>query len=150
MSGLVWMRRADGGKKKFKILSDIADSITKNSGGHMLKIVLMLNGKELKTLETEKDEITIGRSENSDIHINNLGASSEHARIFRRFNEYILEDLRSTNGTMVNEERIITAKLSRNDVVTIAKHKLLISFQDEQYERNVTEGFADATIKIKP
>ena len=116
----------------------------------MLKIVLMLNDKELKTLETDKDEITIGRSENSDIHINNLGASSEHARIFRRFREYIIEDLRSTNGTMMNDESIITAKLSGNDVVTIAKHKLLISIQDEQDERNVTGGFAEATIKIKP
>ena len=113
----------------------------------MLKILLKLNDKELKTLETDKAEITIGRNENNDVHINNLGASKKHARIFRRNGEYIIEDLKSTNGTMMNDESIITAKLSSNDVITIAKHKLLISIQDE---RKVTGGFAEPTIKVKP
>lgn len=112
----------------------------------MLKIVLKLNGKELKTLETDKTEITIGRNENNDIHINNLGASKKHARIFRRNGEYIIEDLKSTNGTEMNNESIITAKLTGNDVVTIGKHDLHIS---TQVDRNATRGFAEATIKVK-
>ena len=80
--------------------------------GVMIKISLMLKDKELKTLETDKPEISIGRNENSDIHINNLGASKKHARIFRRNGEYIIEDLKSTNGTMMNNENIITARLT--------------------------------------
>ena len=112
----------------------------------MLKIVLKLNGKELKTLETEKAEITIGRNDNSDIHINNLGASKKHARIFRRNGEYIFEDLKSTNGTLMNDESIITAKLSGNDVVSIGKHDLYITIEDDG--RNETMGFAEKTIKI--
>ncbi len=115
----------------------------------MLKISLKLKDKELKTLETDKDEITIGRNENNDIHINNLGASKNHARIFRRKEEYIIEDLKSTNGTLMNNESIITAKLSGNDVVTIGKHNLYISIQDG---RNAAGDFAeaDATIRVKP
>ncbi len=113
----------------------------------MLKILLKLKDKELKALETDKTEITIGRNENSDIHINNLGASKKHARIFRRKGEYIIEDLKSTNGTLMNNESIITAKLSGNDVVTIGKHNLYISLQDS---RDATRGFAEPTIRIKP
>jgi len=114
----------------------------------MLKISLKLKDKELKTLETDKAEISIGRNENNDIHINNLGASKNHARIFRRNAEYIIEDLKSTNGTLMNNERIITAKLSGNDVVTIGKHNLYISIQDG---RDVSGNFAEAeaTIKVK-
>ena len=113
----------------------------------MLKILLKLKDKELKTLETDKAEITIGRNENNDIHINNLGASKKHARIFRRNGKYIIEDLKSTNGTLMNNESIITAKLSGSDVITIGKHNLYISIQDD---REATRGLAEATIRVKP
>ena len=115
----------------------------------MLKILLKLNDKELKTLETDKAEVTIGRNENNDVHINNLGASKKHARIFRRNGEYIIEDLKSTNGTLMNNENIITAKLSGDDVVTISKHNLYISIEDGQ-SQNATRGFAEKTIRVNP
>jgi len=111
----------------------------------MLKILVKLKDKEIKTLETDKTEITIGRNENNDIQINNLGASKKHARIFQRNGEYILEDLKSTNGTLLNNKGIITAKLTGNDVVTIGKHQLFITTEDG---RDATRGFAEATIKI--
>ena len=111
----------------------------------MLKILVKLKDKEIKTLETDKTEITIGRNENNDIQINNLGASKKHARIFQRNGEYILEDLKSTNGTLLNNKGIITAKLAGNDVVTIGKHQLFITIEDG---RDATRGFAEATIKI--
>ncbi len=114
----------------------------------MLKIVVKVKDKELKTLETDKAEITIGRSENSDIHINNLGASNLHARIFRRNGEYILEDLKSTNGTLVNDETITTTKLGGDDIVTIGKHNLYISTQDGRNDQDAAGRFAVATIKI--
>ena len=113
--------------------------------GAMLKILVKLKDKELKTLETDKTEITIGRNANSDIHINNLGASKKHARIFQRKGEYILEDLKSTNGTLLNNKGVITAKLTGNDVVTIGKHQLFITIEDG---RDATTAFAEATIKI--
>ena len=111
----------------------------------MIKILLKLKDKELKTLETDKAEISIGRNEKNDIHINNLGASKKHARIFRRNGGYIIEDLKSTNGTLMNNENIITAKLTGKDIVTIGKHNLYISIQNE---RDATTGFAEKTIKI--
>ncbi len=113
----------------------------------MLKILLKLKDKELKTLETDKAEITIGRNENSDIRINNLGASNKHAKIFLCNGEYIIEDLKSTNGTLMNNESITTAKLSGNDVVTICKHDLYISIQDSQ---KTTWEISEATIRIDP
>ena len=111
----------------------------------MLKIILTLKGKDLKTLETDKVEITIGRNENNDIQINNLGASKKHARIVRQNGKYIIEDLNSTNGTLLNNESIITAELKSKDVVTIGKHNLFISIQDG---RDATVNVAEATIKI--
>jgi pSer/pThr/pTyr-binding forkhead associated (FHA) protein len=111
----------------------------------MLKILLTLKGKDLKTLETDKSEITIGRNENNDIQINNLGASKKHARIVKQNGKYIIEDLNSTNGTLLNNESISKARLKSKDVVTIGKHNLLISIQEG---RDATQDVAEATIKI--
>jgi len=113
----------------------------------MLKIVIMLKNTEIKTLETDKDTITIGRNNNSDIQINNLGASKKHAAITRQNGSYFIEDLNSTNGTLLNNERITKAGLSGNDVVTIGKHTLFVSIQED---RSATQGMSEATIKITP
>ena len=113
----------------------------------MLKIVLMLKDKELKTLETDKEMITIGRNNNSDIQIDNLGVSKKHAAITRQNGSYFIEDLNSTNGTLLNNEPITKAALSSKDVVTIGKHTLFISDQKGCTE---TQGMSEPTIKITP
>ena len=113
----------------------------------MLKILLKLKEKELKTLETDKAEITIGRNENNDVHIDNLGVSKKHARIVRQNGAYIIEDLESTNGTRLNNKLITTARLSDSDVVTVGKHTLYVSLQDG---RDATRQFAEATIRVTP
>ena len=113
----------------------------------MLKIVIMLKKTELKTLETDKEIITIGRNNNCDIQINNLGVSKKHAAITRRNGSYFIEDFNSTNGTLLNNEQISKAALSGNDVITIGKHTLFVSIQEG---RSATQAFAESTIKITP
>jgi pSer/pThr/pTyr-binding forkhead associated (FHA) protein len=113
----------------------------------MLKIVMMLKNTELKTLETDRETITIGRNNNSDIQINNLGVSKKHAAITRQNGNYFIEDLNSTNGTLLNNEPITKAGLSSKDVVTIGKHTLFISIREAQ---SATQGMSEATIKITP
>jgi LysM repeat protein len=54
-----------------------------------------------------KDVITIGRSPDNDIAIDDAEVSRHHARLTRRGNDWILEDLGSRNGTTVNGRRII-------------------------------------------
>jgi pSer/pThr/pTyr-binding forkhead associated (FHA) protein len=120
-------------------------SYSNQSGGPMLKIVLKLKNTELKTLETDKNSITIGRNNNSDIQINNLGASKKHAAITRQNGAYFLEDLNSTNGTLLNNEPITKAVLSGEDVITICKHTLHVSIQKGPSD---THGMSEATIKI--
>jgi pSer/pThr/pTyr-binding forkhead associated (FHA) protein len=113
----------------------------------MLKIVIMLKNTELKTLETDKSIVTIGRNSNSDIQINNLGASKVHAAITHQDGSYFIEDLRSTNGTLVNNERITKTCLTGNDVIIIGKHTLLVTIQEG---RDVSQDISEATIKITP
>lgn len=46
--------------------------------------------------------LSIGRSKDSDIQITDRYASSLHARVFERGGRYFVEDMNSTNGTLLN------------------------------------------------
>jgi len=59
-----------------------------------------------QTFVIDKDLLTIGRDPNNDLVINDPQASRQHARITRRGNIMVLEDLGSTNGTFVNGVRL--------------------------------------------
>ena len=46
--------------------------------------------------------LSIGRSKESDVQIDDRYASSLHARVFSREGRYLVEDMSSTNGTLLN------------------------------------------------
>lgn len=51
-------------------------------------------------------EVTIGRKENNVLVMDDQFVSGHHARVFIKNTDYMLEDLGSTNGTLLNGERI--------------------------------------------
>ncbi|MDG2024743.1 MAG: FHA domain-containing protein [Actinomycetota bacterium] len=55
------------------------------------------------------EELTIGRAATCDVTIDDTYASQIHARVFRRDNEHVLEDLGSTNGTYLNRQKVASA-----------------------------------------
>ncbi|HZD01066.1 MAG TPA: DUF3662 and FHA domain-containing protein [Actinomycetes bacterium] len=69
-------------------------------------------------------ETSIGRSEQSDITLADPGVSRNHARIIREGDDFIVEDLRSTNGTEVNGQPIRRRRLADGDVVKLANSTL--------------------------
>jgi len=109
----------------------------------MLTILLKFNDKLLKTIETDKEVITIGRNADNDIQIDNLSVSKKHAKITRDKGGYSIEDLNSTNGTYLNEKMISKGQMSHQDVVTVGKHTLEIQL-DKMYSIDSTqEGIND-------
>jgi pSer/pThr/pTyr-binding forkhead associated (FHA) protein len=90
----------------------------------MLTLELKFNNAVLKTIETDKEVITIGRNVKNDIQIDNLSVSKQHARIVKHKGGYMVEDMKSTNGTYLNEKKITKEKLIHNDIITIGKHTL--------------------------
>lgn len=65
-------------------------------------------------------EISIGRRSGNTFVLDDPYVSSRHARVFVKNNEYIIEDLESTNGTLVNEIKIHGRKyLKSGDIIKI-------------------------------
>jgi pSer/pThr/pTyr-binding forkhead associated (FHA) protein len=68
---------------------------------------------------------TIGRSPDNTMVIDNPAVSSHHACVFRDGDQFMVEDLDSTNGTFLNERRITRHALQNGDVLLVGKHKLV-------------------------
>src|SRR5882672_1660230 len=90
----------------------------------MAKLILSVDGQVLKEYQLTKERTLIGRKPHNDIPIDNLAVSGEHAAIITILNDSFIEDLGSTNGTMVNGKPVKKHFLQNNDVVEIGKHKL--------------------------
>jgi len=72
----------------------------------------------------------IGRSDENDIVLRNVGISRKHVKIYKKAKNYFLADLGSSNGTKVNGKFIQKIKLSHNDVISIGTCDLIF-FTDE-------------------
>ncbi|MBC7623379.1 MAG: FHA domain-containing protein [Aeromicrobium sp.] len=90
----------------------------------MAKLILSVDGTVLKEISLAKERTTLGRKPHNDIQVDNLAVSGEHAAIITILNDSFIEDLNSTNGTLVNGKPIKKHFLQNNDVIEIGKHKL--------------------------
>jgi pSer/pThr/pTyr-binding forkhead associated (FHA) protein len=90
----------------------------------MAKLILSMDGLVLKEIPLTKERTSIGRKPHNDIQIDNLAVSGEHAVIVTILNDSFLEDLGSTNGTVVNGNPIKKHFLQNNDMIELGKYKL--------------------------
>jgi pSer/pThr/pTyr-binding forkhead associated (FHA) protein len=113
----------------------------------MAKLILSMDGLVLKEIPLVKERMTIGRKPHNDIQIDNLAISGEHAAVVTILNDSFLEDLNSTNGTLVNGQTIKKHFLKNNDVVELGKYKL--KYIAEQPARADAADF-EKTMLLRP
>ena len=87
----------------------------------MAKLILSMDGLVLKEIPLTKERMSIGRKPNNDIQIDNLAISGEHAAVVTILNDSFLEDLNSTNGTLVNGQSVKKRFLKNGDVGELGK-----------------------------
>lgn len=71
--------------------------------------------------------VTIGRSPECDIHINDPGLSRVHARLVPGEDGVHVEDLESTNGTFVNDRRVMKERARKGDEIGFDKLRFRLS-----------------------
>lgn len=90
----------------------------------MPKVIISHEGTVIKEVQLTKDRTTLGRRPYNDIVIDNLAVSGEHAVLQLSGQEVYVEDLNSTNGTLVNGQGIKRQQLHHKDVVEVGKYHL--------------------------
>jgi FHA domain len=81
-------------------------------------------GRAGESFPLEKDRLTIGRRPDSDIFLDDVTVSRDHAILVRRGNDFYLDDCGSLNGTYVNRRRIESHRLTDGDELQVGKYKL--------------------------
>jgi pSer/pThr/pTyr-binding forkhead associated (FHA) protein len=94
-------------------------------------VSIILDDDPLAERQTfSQNEIIIGREESCDIHLSDPVISAKHARLVYRNTHWWIEDLMSTNGTYLNDEKIESpAILINGDELRIGKDILLVEIQ---------------------
>jgi len=102
--------------------------------------ILQFANKRMGTVSLDTPQVVIGRSTESDLHINDKYISKKHARILVIHNSYYIEDLSSRNGTRVNGESITRIRLADQDVISLGRTSMRfiqMDTIDENYVKNL-------------
>jgi pSer/pThr/pTyr-binding forkhead associated (FHA) protein len=92
----------------------------------MAKLSLMFENKLVKQVPIGSRPVTIGRSPDNDLPVDNLAVSTYHARVYYEGGRLVVEDLESLNGTFVNDLRVERATLHDGDSIWIGKHHIKV------------------------
>ncbi|WP_373975903.1 FHA domain-containing protein [Chitinibacter sp. SCUT-21] len=125
----------------------------------MAKLFLSLEGNPVKEFRLTRSRTTIGRRPNNDIQIDNLAVSGLHAVIEVVGQIYFIEDMQSTNGTLLNGEKLSRHPLKSGDDITIGKYKITfwrepaVAAKQEEFEKTMVMAapqVANVTSKNEP
>lgn len=110
----------------------------------MPKLVLKFENAVLREVSVGPKEVSIGRSPDNGLVIDNPAISHYHARVFQEEGRLMLEDFGSLNGTFVNGQRVKMVTLKPGDSVTVGKHTIVVS------DSRDLDGFASGNGSAKP
>ena len=96
--------------------------VSEPTGSTAAKLVIIEGEKTGQMVRLERREITIGRSPDSDLIVDDEYASTHHAKLILINNDWLIQDLNSTNGTYLDGSRVGTpAVVKLNTPVRVGK-----------------------------
>ena len=81
-------------------------------------------GRAGESFPVDHERMTIGRRPDSNVFLDDVTVSRDHAVVVKRGEHYYLDDCGSLNGTYVNRRRIDSQRLNDGDELQIGKYKL--------------------------
>ena len=98
------------------------EEVVSTEGGAL--VVRTGGGRAGETFPIEGERVSIGRSPEASVFLDDVTVSRNHALLVRRRDGLYLDDLGSLNGTYVNRRRIESHKLQNGDELQVGKYKL--------------------------
>jgi len=98
------------------------DSVVAHQGAAL--VIRAGGGRVGESFALSGDRMTIGRRPDSDVFLDDVTVSRDHALLVRRGRDFYLDDLGSLNGTYVNRQRIDSHRLEDGDELQVGKYKL--------------------------
>jgi pSer/pThr/pTyr-binding forkhead associated (FHA) protein len=98
------------------------DAVVDNAGAAM--VIRAGGGRAGESFPLDDDRLSIGRSPDAGIFLDDVTVSRNHALVVRRRDGRYIDDLGSLNGTYVNRRRIESHSLEDGDEIQVGKYKL--------------------------
>src|SRR5450755_1502585 len=102
----------------------------------MSKLVMHLEDGTTLDIPLDHERITLGRRADNDVCLPNLAVSGEHAAVVTILDDSFLEDLGSTNGTLVNGNAIVKHFLRDGDEIDVGRHKFVYYADNDEEGRS--------------
>ncbi len=112
----------------------------------MPELIVKYEDKIIERMVADKKRISIGRTSDNDIALENRGVSRKHAQIEFNDKAAVIIDNESLNGTFVNNRKVTEEILHDNDVITIGKYNLIYHTETSRQE---SSGNLDGTMILK-
>lgn len=99
-----------------------------------------------ESFEIQQGELTIGRSSDNDIIVDNPSVSGHHCSLTRSGDRYTVKDNGSTNGTRVNSKEIVQATLKPKDLLQVGSVEFIF---DAEYAETDDDGTATPAAEVE-
>src|SRR6202163_2161477 len=114
----------------------------------MGKLVLFHADGTSQHIKLDRERVTVGRRRDNDVCLPRPAVSGEHAAVVTILADSFLEDLGSTNGTLVNGSPIVKHFLRDRDEIDVGRHKLVYCVDDDAVlAPEVVAGIARVTAR---
>ena len=118
-----------------RVNNDASTKIFNQQQAEMKAVLQFSDGTDqVQDYEITDDEVAIGRSQKCHIVLEDKRSSRKHSIIRRENKKYIVKDLGSANGTLVNGERIDEHELQAGDIIQIGDTKFTFQLLQADYE----------------
>ena len=112
----------------------------------IITLTILKDGKPNTSLTLEPGALRLGRAEDNEICLADIGVSRRHARILVEPNGVVFEDSGSGNGSWFNNQRIQSQRIMDGDVISIEPFTLKFNIVEPIVEAT---DHTDRTIVLK-
>ena len=131
---------------RFAVLARKVETDRDRPKRYVTRIELRSEGQVLGEFLFEAGRVIVGRAPDNEIYIKSKYVSRHHAQLVSDEHGCVVEDLNSTNGVFVDEERVKKHRLKDGDVVSMGVHELVYS----DLRETKTETSSDRLLTAEP
>ena len=120
----------------------------------LMRVRVTLKGRPIRSFVFNQEHVKIGRNPEADIFLDNPGVSRDHLQLERSRNgDYVMQDVGSANGTLINEMPATSTRINDQDVIQIGKFSLHVSYETDRRglaedEKGVLPTVEDGTMVL--
>ena len=125
----------------------LREELTRRSERDRAYLIVLAGSDVGKMFKLEDGETVLGRSHRADIKLDDDSISRMHAKLVLSENDVHVEDLNSSNGTMVNGERIAYQNLRDGDKIRLGETTILKFTFHDRLDESFQQKMYDAALR---